>query len=193
MDVKDLLKWAENKCDYVEEAKLNKDMMQIYLHGIEHSDRRLWFNKIIFENEGDSIKKGSGRYLFDLQCQYRSIDLSDTKALERMLDEVDYGRDLQLISNLETSGAEFVNDHMIEGPGIQAVSVGRPSVGRCSDTSFDCEIQLNDGREIKLFCGKADNGSWVLEFDLAGEIYKESSPDLDRLDKDIAQWISKEA
>lgn len=189
MEVKELQSWLKERSELVK-TRRGRKMSETVAFGIEMSGRRLWYMKMIYESQGDAIKRQSFRFLYDLQCQYRTVGEDIKEGIKEVFSEGRWGRDLEVVSLLDVRGAETVNDHITDGQGLMEVDVTRPLFGRCEDLKFDVKCQLIDERQLTVECRRSASGGWLQTYILNNETDTSTSADLDRLDKDIAEWIS---
>lgn len=189
MEVKRLQNWLRGKCDLVK-TREGRKMDETVAFGLEMSGRRLWYMKMVYESEDGNILPETFRYLYDLQCQYRTLGKDIKAGLREVFEEGRWGRDQEVVSLMDVRGAETINDHITDALGVMDVRVTRPLFGRCADLTFEVKCRLIDDRKLTVECRRSESGGWVQTYMLNNKKSMSSSADLDRLDKDIAEWIS---
>lgn len=139
----------------------------ISLHGLAIGDNPIIHTKFIFKTDiGKShLTEDSFIYLYDINCIYHKVEFDSIIDMEqkvkKIVESVDFGVDLQILSDLIEAPASFINYYMRKG-GITDYSVfdveytPKFKTQKCHETTFDFKININDNYEIEMSIRKIE-------------------------------------
>lgn len=182
MEIRELANWLDKNSEQMIADDRGKDTV-FYCRGLSLLDKRLWYCRVFFD--GKIL-----RYMYDMQCQYRAIQKDYIKGLKDVFTEGRWGRDMEILNTLDTSGAEAINDHITLANGVQQVVLDQPDFESCNSMTFLIDISLNNGTKLNVELTRSDTGGWVVKYKYADTEESELVSDLDRIDKNIAEWLS---
>ena len=187
---------------FADDKVLNTD--SVYEH-IEDSDNLklvIFINKLFAENSVlytklifvvDSCKKklvnNSFLYLYDINCQYTSVDFSDTddfeKKLKKIISKEKFGNNLKTLSKFIETPAFLINEWLKEN-NVDNINVSNVKydpkmfVMPCKSLSFSFLITINN-INIDFNIKKENNEIYVYTFGINDDIINIEKPNLKTL------------
>lgn len=170
---KDIFEAEEGLVQSVEttyEQSKNKEFFKlvISLHGLQLSDNTIIHTKFIFKTDlgKTHITSDSFIYLYDINCMYHKVEFDSVidmkKKVQDIVESVDFGTDIQILSDFIEAPASFLNYYMRKN-GITDYSVfdvkyePKFKTTPCDKTTFDFEIDINDNYKFDLSIRKTES------------------------------------
>ena len=139
----------------------------ISLHGLSIGENTIIHTKFIFKAnlEKTEVIEDSFIYLYDINCVYHKVEFSSTtdmrNKVEEIIESVDFGTDIQILSDFIEAPAMFLNYYMRKA-NITEYSVfdvkyePKFKTTKCGDTTFDFEIDVNNNYKFDISIRKFD-------------------------------------
>ena len=210
---KDLFEEEEGKVQSVEttyETSENEKFLKlvISLHGLSLEDALIIHTKFIFKTDTHKrhLIEDSFIYLFDINCNYHRVEFDSVidmkKKVEDVIESVDFGTDIQILSDFIEAPAMFLN-YYLRKENITDYSVfdvkyePKFKTVPCDKTTFDFEIDVNNNYIFNVSVRKIDSDdpeepdSYKFQFKFMDDIQSAESDTLKNIHYFIGSNIAR--
>ena len=146
----------------------------ISIHGLSVNDTLIIHTKFIFKVnlEKSQTIEDSFIYLYNINCIYHKVDFKDKSGLRKKVEDIiesnKFGESILILSDFIESPCSFLN-YYLKKEKITDYSIfdvkydPKFKITKCSDLTFDFDININNNYTIKLTIKKTDKDPKDLE------------------------------